>query len=136
MQVYATDLNHKIIEGPSSVIVTVLDINDQKPVFEKRQYFAFVEERCYTGTEVTTVQATDGDDSKRAYGQIRYSIVGGSSEFSIHPTTGVIRTTVNNLDREMRDEYKLVIKARLMSDNFKPLAYLCYLEALSNGCIY
>lgn len=70
------------------VVVSVLDINDNPPVFEHREYTATVSEDVAAGTQVLRVQAASRD--MEANGEISYSIISGNEHgmFSIDPRTG------------------------------------------------
>ncbi len=81
----------------STLTVQVLDENEFSPVFSQPFTFMLLEEES-AGTQVGTVEATDGDRDA----QITYSFVGQNQayeKFSLHPTSGVI-TTSAVLDRE------------------------------------
>ena len=88
--VFATDAGVPSQTGSAVVIVTVLDENDQFPVFSQDVYEDQVAERRPPGTAVLTVSATDDDLGSNA--QVMYS--SNSSEFSIQPETGLISSLV------------------------------------------
>ncbi|KAG7219151.1 hypothetical protein INR49_006310 [Caranx melampygus] len=74
-------------------------------------------ESCFvsTGTSVVTVVATDADDP--TYGnsaRLVYSILQGQPYFSVEPKTGVVRTAQLGLDREVQDQYVVVVQAKDM----------------------
>ncbi|KAJ4936606.1 hypothetical protein JOQ06_001195 [Pogonophryne albipinna] len=69
----------------------------------------------FVGTYVTQVAATDADDP--TYGnsaRIVYSILHGQPYFSVDPKTGVIRTALANMDREIKGEYQVLLQAKDM----------------------
>lgn len=76
------------LTATSTVIVSVLDINDNPPVFEYREYGATVSEDILTGTEVLQVYAASRDIEANA--EITYSIISGNEhgKFSIDSKTG------------------------------------------------
>lgn len=76
------------LSSTSSLIVSVLDINDNPPVFEHREYSASVSEDILVGTEVLQIYAASRDIEANA--EITYSIVSGNEhgKFSIDSTTG------------------------------------------------
>ncbi|XP_073797427.1 cadherin-7-like isoform X2 [Danio rerio] len=103
------------LEDESELIVKVQDINDNQPRFLEEAYSAAVQENSPPGTLVVQVSATDADDP--TYGnsaRIVYSITHGQPYFSVEARTGIIRTALPNMDRELRDQYVLVIQARDM----------------------
>lgn len=62
----AVDAGRPPRSGSASVIVSVLDANDNGPVFEHRSYDVTVAENVAIGTTVTTVTALDPDIGKNA----------------------------------------------------------------------
>lgn len=71
-----------------NVTITVLDVNDNPPVFERRDQMATVPEDVRVGTEVLRVYAASKDIGTNA--EITYSIRSGNEhrKFHIHPLTG------------------------------------------------
>ncbi|XP_013390955.1 cadherin-related tumor suppressor-like [Lingula anatina] len=92
--------------------ITVTDVNDNSPVFERFVYNVSILESNPQGGEVVldSLSATDADSGPN--GQVTYSIVSGNvgNIFSINPTNGRL-STVDSLDREQVDHYVLVIQA-------------------------
>jgi len=70
----------------ASVIVQVLDVNDNEPIFSKPHYEFTVEENTDRGTLVGQVIAADYDMDMNA--DIRYSLENANGTFQINPTTG------------------------------------------------
>ncbi|XP_070700892.1 cadherin-7-like [Pempheris klunzingeri] len=103
------------VEPESRFVIKVQDINDNEPKFLDGPYTASVAERSPVGTSVVTVAATDADDP--TYGnsaRLVYSILQGQPYFSVEPKTGVVRTSLPDMDREVRDRYLLVVQAKDM----------------------
>ncbi|XP_075871646.1 cadherin-12-like [Nelusetta ayraudi] len=103
------------LEPESEFIIKVQDINDNAPRFRDGPYSASVPEMSPSGTFVTQVTATDADDP--TYGnsaRIVYSILHGQPYFSVDPKTGVIKTALANMDREMKGEYQVLLQAKDM----------------------
>lgn len=71
-----------------NVTITVLDINDNPPVFERRDQLSTVPEDVGVGTEVLRVYAASKDIGTNA--EITYSIRSGNEhgKFHVHPLTG------------------------------------------------
>ncbi|VDO58638.1 unnamed protein product, partial [Haemonchus placei] len=90
-----------------SLLIYVVDINDHAPTFIASQKKVFLEENVAVGDEVGRVYAIDEDSGDN--GIIRYSL-NGSSDFSIDPESGIIRTTTS-LDRERTAQYILQVSA-------------------------
>ncbi|XP_026152475.1 protocadherin Fat 3a isoform X3 [Mastacembelus armatus] len=94
-----------------NVTITVLDINDNPPVFERRDQLATVPEDVGMGTEVLRVYAASKDIGTNA--EITYSIRSGNEhgKFHIHPLTGAI-VVAQALDYETCRDYFLTVEAR------------------------
>ncbi|XP_058490764.1 protocadherin Fat 3a isoform X2 [Solea solea] len=94
-----------------NVTITVLDINDNPPVFERRDQLATVREDVGVGTEVLRVYAASKDIGTNA--EITYSIRSGNEhgKFHIHPLTGAI-LVAQPLDYETCRDYFLTVEAR------------------------
>ncbi|XP_029965050.1 protocadherin Fat 3 isoform X4 [Salarias fasciatus] len=93
-----------------NVTITVLDINDNPPVFERRDQLATVPEDVGVGTEVLRVYAASKDIGTNA--EITYSIRSGNEhgKFHIHPLTGAI-LVAQPLDYETCRDYFLTVEA-------------------------
>lgn len=73
----------------AKVIITVLDENDNAPVFMHDIYYAGVNSKAIIGTEIILVNATDADIGKNA--QIEYMITSSNLyKFGANKTTGSI----------------------------------------------
>ncbi|XP_070819434.1 protocadherin alpha-8-like [Chaetodon trifascialis] len=88
--------------GTSQVIIHVLDINDNPPVFSSPLYKTRIHENTPVGTTVITLNATDADEGTN--GEIVYSLRSKGQDrileiFHIDPITGAI-TVKANLDYE------------------------------------
>ncbi|XP_030632872.1 protocadherin Fat 3a isoform X2 [Chanos chanos] len=94
-----------------NVTITVLDINDNPPVFERRDYLATLPEDVAVGTEVVRVYAASKDIGTNA--DIYYSIRSGNQQghFTIHINTGAISVS-RPLDFESCKDYFLTVEAR------------------------
>uniref|UniRef100_A0A673MV33 Cadherin-12 n=1 Tax=Sinocyclocheilus rhinocerous TaxID=307959 RepID=A0A673MV33_9TELE len=111
------------LEPESEFVIKVQDINDNEPKFLEGPYTASVPEMSPVGTYVMKVMATDADDP--TYGnsaRVVYSILHGQPYFSVDPKTGVIRTALPNMDREMKELYQVLIQAKDMGGQLGGLA--------------
>ncbi|XP_065145376.1 cadherin-8 isoform X1 [Paramisgurnus dabryanus] len=121
-QVIDRDSNQPM-EPPSEFIIKVQDINDNPPQFIEGPYKGSVPEMSQVGTSVTRVTATDADDP--VYGnsaKLVYSILEGQPYFSIDQSTAIIRVALAGMDREMREEYLVVIQAKDMGGHMGGLS--------------
>nr|XP_051707094.1 cadherin-19 isoform X1 [Oryctolagus cuniculus] len=104
----------KAVEPESEFVIRVSDVNDNEPKFLDGPYEATVPELSPEGTFVIQVTASDADDpSTGNNARLLYSLLQGQPYFSIEPTTGVIRIS-SKMDRELQDEYWVIIQAKDM----------------------
>ena len=96
-QVVATDMAKHPMSSTATVTVTVLDEDDNPPVFDPAVYTAEVYENSPTATPVVTVTATDADLGSNA--EFTYAIYGDDDHFTINEQTGEILTQ-GSLDYE------------------------------------
>lgn len=106
-----------VADGVSTIIVyvdiSVTDVNDGGPSFASSTFSpGAIAENSGIGTSVTTVTATDPDNSDSTYGKLIYSILSGNSDnkFSIDPDSGKI-SVIGTLDADTTTNYDLVIQA-------------------------
>lgn len=109
LEVTARDRGDPPKSSSTTIIVTVLDENDNSPVFDPRQYSATVAENASIGASVLQVSGTDLDEG--ANGRVRYSIAAGDDnrDFTISEDGGVIRVA-KNLNFERKSRYLLTIR--------------------------
>ncbi|XP_027130045.1 cadherin-10 [Larimichthys crocea] len=104
------------LEPDTEFNIKIHDINDNAPKFAKDIYFASVPEMSEVGTTVATVTATDADD--QTYGnsaKLVYSILQGQPYFSVDSENGTIKTALPGMDREVKENYQVVIQAKDMA---------------------
>uniref|UniRef100_A0A672H9K0 FAT atypical cadherin 3b n=1 Tax=Salarias fasciatus TaxID=181472 RepID=A0A672H9K0_SALFA len=103
----AATTRRDLIESLSTVDleVKILDVNDNKPVFETNTYVATVMEGMPLGTRAVQVRALDPDWGSN--GQVTYSL---GSVFAIDSKTGWI-TTVSQMDHEACSSYSFEVVA-------------------------
>lgn len=89
LTVLATDNGSPAATASASVLVTVIDENDNEPRFEKESYSFELLEDLPAGTVVGTVNASDADLGKNAL--LRYSIIQTNSSFVVDPDTGELK---------------------------------------------
>nr|CAD7592898.1 unnamed protein product [Timema genevievae] len=114
--VTATDQGMPVAERKSSsatVVVRILDDNDNYPQFTERTYTVAVPEDVNWSENpvIASVKALDADQGNNA--AVRYAIIGGNtqSQFSIDSLSGEV-ALVKPLDYEMNRNYRLVIRAQ------------------------
>ncbi|XP_039872374.1 protocadherin alpha-2-like isoform X2 [Simochromis diagramma] len=100
--------------GTLRIVVHVMDINDNSPVFSQPLYKAQVTENTQFQTSIVTVSATDLDEginSEILYSFIKRGNFKPEALFSINPGTGEI-TVVGEVDYEENTAYDIRIQAR------------------------
>uniref|UniRef100_UPI0037E8E1BA protocadherin gamma-A11-like n=1 Tax=Semicossyphus pulcher TaxID=241346 RepID=UPI0037E8E1BA len=99
--------------GTMAIIVNVLDVNDNMPVFAKDTYSAVLKENSPIGTTIVQVNATDLDDGLN--GEVIYSFGDNVNNklrklFEVDANTGEI-IVKGLIDFEANDRYEIDIKA-------------------------
>ncbi|XP_039474175.1 protocadherin gamma-A5-like isoform X14 [Oreochromis aureus] len=109
----AVDGGEPQLSGTVQIHVTILDVNDNAPVFTQSTYKSSLMENSPKGTQLITVTATDKDDGTSGF--VTYSIsnnIDGILDlFEIHETSGEVRL-IGNVDYETSKHYQLNIKAK------------------------
>ncbi|XP_049895542.1 protocadherin gamma-C3-like, partial [Epinephelus moara] len=99
--------------GTMVIMINVLDINDNAPVFSQTLYKASVYENAKIGTSIVTLNATDLDTGPN--GQIFYSFsridrVTETDLFAIDEKTGTV-TNKKNIDFEENNAFEIRVQA-------------------------
>lgn len=121
----AIDMGTPQRTGTASIKVSILDVNDESPKFEKKLFSQVISEKTIPGTVVMNLSATDADSSI-TNNQIRFELVPGtiaSNYFLVHPdglvslkhwidyetidlTTGIVES-----DKTKRKQFVFNVKA-------------------------
>ena len=131
LQVFAND---GINSNNATVIITVTDENDNRPIFNLTQYEVILPENYAVGVTILQVFATDADEGENA--DIEYSILDNQQLIYIDNITGEIHfvqtpdyemspqgryefqlRAANTGNRDLRDIAPLVIKLLDLNDN-------------------
>lgn len=115
IKILAKDQGSPPKSSTATVILDVLDVNDNDPVFYPQQYVAFVGDNHLTGVNLLTVSAYDNDEGENAVIEYRLASGGDSGLFYIDARDGSIylkssgelsksiyRLNVTAVDREGR----------------------------------
>ncbi|XP_075993525.1 cadherin EGF LAG seven-pass G-type receptor 3-like, partial [Genypterus blacodes] len=107
---YAVDRGLPPQRTPVHIQVTVLDVNDNAPVFPADDFEVLVKENSAVGSVVAQITASDPDEGVNA--QIMYQIVEGNIPeiFQMDIFSGEL-TSLIDLDYEARNEYVIVVQA-------------------------
>ncbi|XP_035265790.1 protocadherin gamma-A10-like [Anguilla anguilla] len=113
LKLIAMDGGNPQKSGTVNIDVTVIDANDNAPVFNQSVYTARVFESSPKGTLVTVVNATDADIG--SYGQVSYyfsNLKGNVGDmFHLDENTGVISVS-GQVDFEKVKKYEISIQAK------------------------
>ena len=109
--VMATDGGRNPRSATVTVRISLLDANDNRPVFTKQEYNGYIAENTAPGVLIVNVTASDPDRDDG--GQVVYSITNANllGSFEINPTSGEIRSKVT-FDYEVQRLYELNILAK------------------------
>ncbi|XP_012934695.1 cadherin-87A isoform X2 [Aplysia californica] len=86
---YKEEVNPSVLP----VVINIGDSNDNPPVFSQSEYLACASIDTPYMRDILEVSATDRDLGDNS--ELRYSIKGGSREFDISGTTGIIRNLIS-----------------------------------------
>ncbi|XP_041275597.1 LOW QUALITY PROTEIN: protocadherin gamma-A12-like, partial [Onychostruthus taczanowskii] len=99
--------------GTARIRVTVLDANDNAPVFSQAEYTVRVPEDVPVGSVIIAVTATDNDEG--VFGNVKYFFKKvnekASKTFHLNTLTGAI-TLLRSLDFEEGDTYEMEVQAQ------------------------
>ncbi|XP_065146672.1 protocadherin gamma-A12-like isoform X39 [Paramisgurnus dabryanus] len=109
----ATDGGTPQRSGTAVIHITVLDANDNVPVFSQSVYKVTLPENTPSGTSVITVSATDADEGPNGEVSYEFSRISDKAAklFSIDKTTGQIEV-IEEIDYEKEQNYEIGIQAK------------------------
>uniref|UniRef100_A0A3Q3AMT5 Cadherin domain-containing protein n=1 Tax=Kryptolebias marmoratus TaxID=37003 RepID=A0A3Q3AMT5_KRYMA len=109
----AVDGGEPHMSGTMQILITVLDVNDNAPVFTQKTYKGTVTENSPKGTTVTSVTATDADHGLNS--KITYSITNTLDDvrqiFEVNEKNGEMRL-IGGLDYEKKKHFQINVRAR------------------------
>ena len=113
----------------ATVEITILDRNDETPVFSPSTYSFFFDENSPQSFFVGTVSAMDLDQPGLSNSEIRFSMVfkyiNSSVEgpyLEIHPETGDITVTAESIDYERYRNLTVILTATDQSDPYNEMS--------------
>ncbi|KAM9511848.1 protocadherin gamma-A11-like isoform 13-T13 [Salvelinus alpinus] len=113
LKLIAVDGGNPQRSGTVNIEITVLDVNDNAPVFNQSVYRAAVVENAAKGIYITTVNASDAD--RDTNGQITYSfskLKGSIADiFVIDQNSGIISVS-GQIDFEKDKKYEVRVEAK------------------------
>ncbi|KAJ8004939.1 hypothetical protein DPEC_G00141490 [Dallia pectoralis] len=105
------------VEGPFTVTINVLDINNHAPYFNQTDYVGILKEHTPAGVPFVRVFATDLDDPDSPNGQLRYTLVSQIPNrdnillFQVNDITGEVSTTPEG-ERLLKARESIVVSSR------------------------
>uniref|UniRef100_A0A8D0E115 Cadherin domain-containing protein n=1 Tax=Salvator merianae TaxID=96440 RepID=A0A8D0E115_SALMN len=112
----AVDKGNPPLSATAMLLVQILDVNDNAPVFSKAKYTSSLTENNSRGVSIDCMKANDPDSMENA--TITFSIIKGSisesflsSHLSINSETGVVYA-LSSFDYEEVQEIKFLVKAQ------------------------
>ncbi|XP_028314877.1 protocadherin gamma-A4-like [Gouania willdenowi] len=99
--------------GTANIHVSVLDANDNAPVFDQAVYKASLPENAPLDTVVVTVSATDADEGVNGEVTYEFSRISEKAKrvFSLNSQTGQIKV-IGGLDFETNSKYEMRVDAK------------------------
>lgn len=97
----------------AEVIITVLDVNDNSPIFSQKSYSAVVPENSDINTFVFNINAFDPDEGPG--GELHYDFLSegeANGLLRINTKTGEIRTKASLTGKGRSDPYEMIIRAQ------------------------
>ncbi|KAL8194388.1 UNVERIFIED_CONTAM: hypothetical protein K2H54_016568 [Gekko kuhli] len=99
--------------GTAKILINVIDVNDNPPVFTQKVYKVSLKENTPKGSSVVQVKATDRDEGSNAHIIYSFSNIDKSDhqKFHLDPQDGAI-TVMDTLDFEEAEKYSVAVEAR------------------------
>ncbi len=109
----ATDGGSPQRSGTAVIHITVLDANDNVPVFSEAVYKVTLAENTPSGTEIIKVTATDADEGPNGEVMYEFSRISDKATklFSIDKVTGQIMVC-GEIDYEIERNYEMIIQSK------------------------
>ena len=109
IQIFASDDGFPVLQSVSTLLITVVDLNDNSPYFEQQSYSFSVPENSVLDTSVFLVPAIDIDDGLNS--KLQYTILSGNIGFffNLNEDTGII-TVADYIDYEINQNFELEVQ--------------------------
>ncbi|TRY83834.1 hypothetical protein DNTS_031972 [Danionella cerebrum] len=112
----AADEGSPPLFSKQTLFLIITDINDNAPVFDTREYQAFILENNSPGVSLLSLQASDPDEGQNA--RVTYYLIDtdvngspASSFFSVNADNGIINV-VRSFDYEQMKEFKIHVRVQ------------------------
>ncbi|XP_042663784.1 protocadherin-23 [Tyto alba] len=126
---FASNRGMPSLNSTATVLITVLDVNDNPPVFSSMEYHIHVKESIPVGSHITEVSADDCDASTNA--EISYAIISGNDKghFRLDEKTGSV-DLMKTLDYEDTVKFTLIVQATDGGADVKNVAFSVVLVSI------
>ncbi|XP_047016061.1 protocadherin gamma-A3 isoform X24 [Ictalurus punctatus] len=113
LKLVAVDGGNPQRSGTVNIDITVLDANDNAPIFNQTVYRASVVENTSKGTYITTVNATDADSGSNGEIMFYFSKRKGNVAdiFNIDENSGMV-SVIGQVDYEKDKKYEIRVEAK------------------------
>lgn len=111
--IVASDSGKTPLTSTVEIVLDIVDVDDESPVFAESHYDFHVFENQPVGTKLKGKPLSASDDDTFPFNEFFFSLAPNCSAaalFAVNPETGSI-TTRTNLDREDKDVYTLTVVA-------------------------
>ena len=105
------NMNTDTVYDSAPILVKVIDVNDEIPMFEEDYYFASVSVNAESGITVVTVSAVDNDNGKNS--EVLYSLSPTHMGFHVDQYTGAV-SLVNST--QIAGDYSMIVTATDQGD--------------------
>uniref|UniRef100_A0A670Y8Q1 Cadherin 17 n=1 Tax=Pseudonaja textilis TaxID=8673 RepID=A0A670Y8Q1_PSETE len=115
LQLEGLDQYGKRVQGPYSIIINVVDINDNAPEFNKSAYSGEVRQHFRPGNLIGIVLASDNDKKGSLNSRLQFSILDQTPKipqdnlFRIESGTGSVHLFKSKLNRQVAKTYSLEV---------------------------
>ncbi|XP_053905407.1 cadherin-16 isoform X2 [Malaclemys terrapin pileata] len=131
IEIFAENKDGMLYNEPLELLLTVMDENDNGPVFSQEIYQVELEENTAKGSEIITVKAEDADDPKTNNAKIAYEILSQEPQvsegflFHIGKDSGVITLQDSELKTNAAKYYHLLVLAADLAGTEGGLSSTC-----------
>ena len=102
-----------MLSSAITITISILDENDNNPVFSFSTYRQTIAENSIQGSMVITLTATDEDSTSN--GQLMYSLLEDRDVFEVDNTSGIVTVLEPSfLDYEVTQSFSFLVEARDM----------------------
>ncbi|XP_038610978.1 protocadherin-23 [Tachyglossus aculeatus] len=108
--ILASDCGHPPLTATATVVISVLDTNDNPPVFRTPEHHVHIRENILPGSPIAVISANDCDSGPN--GEVTYTLISGNEKghFHLDEKTGAV-DLIKSLDYEETTKFTLTLQA-------------------------